>query len=105
MWPFFCSHFLNGNNTSRTLSLFTSLSFISFDISKVYIMSSPTSLSSPALHSFFNKEKTSAETTTKLDIISFIRDDDHIQRLDEKNWQCLWCNQTFQVMDALIFSG
>ena len=63
-------------------------------------MSSPRSQSSPALHSFFNKEKTSAETTTKLDIISSIWDDDHIQRLDEKNWQCLWCNQTFQGINA-----
>ena len=47
-------------------------------------MLSPTSQSSPALHSFFNKEKTSAETTNKLDIISSIWDDDHIQRLDKK---------------------
>ena len=46
--------------------------FISVDISKVYVMSSPTSQSSPEFHSFFNKEKTSAETATKLDIISSI---------------------------------
>ena len=58
--------------------------FISVDISKVYVMSSPTSQSSPAFHSFFNKEKTSAETATKLDFISSIWDDDHIKRLDEK---------------------
>ena len=63
-------------------------------------MSSPRNQSSPALHSFLNKEKTSAETTTKLDIISFIWDDYHIQRPDEKNWQCLWCNQTFQGINA-----
>ena len=63
-------------------------------------MPSPTSQSSPALHSFFNKEKTSAETATKLDIISYIWDDDRIRRLDEKNWQCLWCNQTFQGINA-----
>ena len=47
-------------------------------------MSSPTSQSSPAFHSFFNKEKTSAETATKLDIIPSIWDDDHIRRLDKK---------------------
>ena len=34
--------------------------------------------------SFFNKEKTSAETETKLEFISSIWDDDHILRLDEK---------------------
>ena len=45
---------------------------------------------------FSIRKKTSAETATKLDLISFIWDDDHIWRLDEKNWQCLWCNQTFQ---------
>ena len=59
-------------------------------------MSSPTSQSSPAYYSFFNKEKTSAETATKLDFVSSIWDDDHIRRLDEKNWQYLWCNQSFQ---------
>ena len=58
--------------------------FISVDISKVYVMSYLTSQYSPAFHSFFNKEKTSAETSTKLDFISSIWDDDHIQRLDEK---------------------
>ena len=59
-------------------------------------MQSPTSQSSPEFHSSFNKEKTSAETETRLDFISSIWDDDHIWRLDEKNWQCLWCNQCFQ---------
>ena len=47
-------------------------------------MSSPTSQSSPEFHSFFNKEKISAETATKLNIISSIWDDDHIRRVDEK---------------------
>ena len=74
--------------------------FISFGISKFYVMLSPTSQSYPEFHSFFNKEKTSAETATKLDIISSIWDDDHIRRVDEKNWQCLWCNQIFQGINA-----
>ena len=74
--------------------------FISVDTSKVYVMSYPTSRPFPAFHSFFNKEKTSAETATKLDFISSIWDDDHIRRLDEKNWQCLWCNQNFQGTNA-----
>ena len=63
-------------------------------------MSSTTSQYSPAFHAFFNKEKKSAETTTKLNFISSICDDDHIRRLYEKNWQCLWCNQTFQGINA-----
>ena len=33
---------------------------------------------------------------TKLDFISSIWDDDHIWKLDEKNWQCVWCNQFFK---------
>ena len=49
--------------------------FISVDISKVYVMSSPTRQSSPAFYSFFKKEKKSAETATKLDFISSIWDD------------------------------
>ena len=27
-------------------------------------------------------------------------DDDHILRLDENNWQCLWCNYTFHGINA-----
>ena len=38
--------------------------FISVDISKVYVMSYPTSQSYPAFHSFFNNENISAETAT-----------------------------------------
>ena len=63
-------------------------------------MLSTTSQSSPVFHSFSNKEKTSAEIATKLDFISSIWDDDRIRRLDEHNWQCLWCNQTFQGINA-----
>ena len=74
--------------------------FLSVVISKVYILSSTTSQSSPAFHSFFNMKKTSAETATNLDFISSIWDDDHIRRQDEKNWKCLWCNQTFQGINA-----
>ena len=63
-------------------------------------MSSPTSQSSPAFHSFFNKEKTSAETATKIYFIPSMWDDDQIWKLDEKNWQYLWCNQSFQGITA-----
>ena len=35
-------------------------------------------------HSIFNKEKTSAETETRLNIISYLWDDVHIMSLDEK---------------------
>ena len=76
--------FFLANNTSRTLSFLQVELFISVDISKVYVMLSPTSQYYPEFHSFFNKEKTSAETATKLNFISSIWDDDHIWRLDEK---------------------
>ena len=54
-------------------------------------MSSTTSQSSSTFYLFFNKEKTSAETKTKLDLIISIWDDDHILRLDEKydNTYCI----------------
>ena len=63
-------------------------------------MSDTTSQSSSKFHSFFNKEKTSAETEAKLDFILSIWDDDHILRLDEKKWQCLWLNTIFQGINA-----
>ena len=58
--------------------------FSSVDIMIVSVMSSTTSQFSSAFHSFFNNEKTSAETETKLYFVSSIWDDDHIMRLDEK---------------------
>ena len=63
-------------------------------------MSSTTSQSSLSFHLFFNKVKASAETETKLDLISSIWDNDHILRLDEKNRKCLWCNTSFQGINA-----
>ena len=80
---FFSSFFLPTINQELFYYLHVGY-FLSVVISKVYIMSSITSQSSPAFHSFFNKEKTSAETATKLDFISSIWDDDHIRRLEEK---------------------
>ena len=43
-----------------------------------------TSQSSSVFHSFFNIEKTSAETETNLDFILSIWDNDRILRLDKK---------------------
>ena len=63
-------------------------------------MSSTANQSSSKFHSFFNKENTSAETKTKLDFILYIWDDDHILKLDENNCQCLWCNTSFQGINA-----
>ena len=45
---------------------------------------------------YFNKEKTSAETETRIYFVSSIWDDDHILRLDEKNFWCLCCPKVFQ---------
>ena len=53
-----------------------------------YIMYIPTSQSSSKFRSLFNEEKARAEIFTKLDFISSIWDDDHIQRLNENNWKC-----------------
>ena len=38
----------------------------------------------------------------KLNFISFhlFEGGDHILRLDENNWQCLWCTKVFQVINA-----
>ena len=70
--------------------------FFPVDIIKVPVMSSTTRQYSSAFYSFFKKQKTSAETKTKLYFISSIWDNDNILRLDEKNWQCLWCDTRFQ---------
>ena len=46
-------------------------------------------------HSLFNNENTFAETEKNIDFISSIWDDDHILRLDENNWKCLWSTKAF----------
>ena len=63
-------------------------------------MLSSASPSFSKFHPFFNKEKTSTETKTKLDFISSIWDDYHILRLDEKNWQWLLCTKLLQGINA-----
>ena len=51
--------------------------------------------------SFFSQQgKEKFRTETMLDFISFILYDDQILRLDEKNWQWLWCNTRFQGISA-----
>ena len=96
IWPFFLLFLFSCQQYIHFFHYLQVEFFISFLNSKFYIMSSITSQSSPAFHQFINKEKTSTETATKLNFISSIWDDDHIRRLDVENWQCLWCNQTFQ---------
>ena len=63
---------------------------------KMFIISSSPSQSSSKFNSLFNNENICAETETKLYFISSIWDDDQIIRLDENNWQCLWCDTSFQ---------
>ena len=66
----------------------------------VYIIYASTSQYLSSFHSLFNNEKACAEKETKLDFISSIWDDDHIQMFDENKWQCLWCNKIFQGINA-----
>ena len=89
LFIFWCCFFL-ANVTAKTLSFFTSWNFSQVDIIKFSIMSSSTSQYSSNFHSFFNKEKTCAETETKIDLISSLWVDDQMLRLDETNRKCLW---------------
>ena len=52
------------------------------------------------IHSFFNKEKTRAETETRIYLISSIWGDNHIMSLNENNWKFLWYNKVFQGINA-----
>ena len=60
------------------------------------------SASQPLLkcYTLFNNEKTYSETKTRIYFISSIWDDDQIMRLDENTWKCLWCNTSFQGINA-----
>ena len=59
-------------------------------------MSASASQSLSNFHLLFHYDKECAKTETMLGFISHIRDNDHINRVGENNWQCLWYNKTFQ---------
>ena len=79
---------------------FTGWHIYQVDIIKISIMSSSASQYYSKTHSIFNKGNKCAETDTKLYLISSIWDDDNILRLDEKNWQWLWCTKVSQGINA-----
>ena len=63
-------------------------------------MSSSSSQLLSKYHPLFDSENTCVETETNLDFISSIWDYDHILRLGGNKWQYLWCNKTFQRINA-----
>ena len=88
------------NVTAKAHSFFTSCKIFSSWHNKFSIISSYASQSLSRYHYLFNNKNTCAEIETKINFISSIWDDDHILRHDEKNWQCLWCNTSFQGINA-----
>ena len=82
--------------TFKIISLSTCYNCSQVNNIKFSIVSSFTSQSLSKFYSFSINGNTCAETESKLIIISYIWDDDHIHWVDENNWQLLWRNTSFQ---------
>ena len=97
--PFSCQcYFPPANVTAKTLSLFMSCNFSQFDIIKFSIMSSYASQSlSNLIRCLLMKIHMKKKN---LDCILSIWDDDHIHRVDETNWRCLWFNKISQGINS-----
>ena len=59
-------------------------------------MSDSSSNSSPQIHHMFWKSVFLPGMNQELNFISSIWEDDHIEKLDNNHWECLWCDNTFQ---------
>ena len=68
-------------------------------------MSDPSRTPSSKYHHPFCKTESSPGKNDILDFISSICDDDHIERLDNNTWKCLWCDIKFQVINAIKALG
>ena len=63
-------------------------------------MSDSYSNSSPLIHHMFRKSDFPPGMNQKLDFISFIWEDDRIEKPDNNQCKCIWCNNTFRGINA-----
>ena len=51
-------------------------------------------------HLLFGRKPLNSDNIAVLTSIKLIWDDDHIEKLEDNQWKCLWCNFTFQGINA-----
>ena len=63
-------------------------------------MADPHGNSPSKYHLLFGRKSSNSKNIALLTSIKSIWDDDHIEKLEDNQWKCLWCDFTFQGVDA-----
>ena len=63
-------------------------------------MADPHGNSPSKYHLFFGRKPSNSKNIVVLTSIKSIWDDDHIEKLEDNQWKCLWCDFTFQRINA-----
>ena len=63
-------------------------------------MADPHGDSSSKYHLLFGRKSSNSKNIAVLTSIKSIWDDDHIEKLEDNKWKCLWCDFTFQGINS-----
>ena len=63
-------------------------------------MEDPHGNSPSKYHLFFGRKPSNSKNIVVLTSIKSIWDDDHIEKLEDNQWKCLWCDLKFQWINA-----
>ena len=63
-------------------------------------MADPYGNSPSKYHILFSRKSSNSSNIKVLSSISSIWEDDHIDKLENNQWKCLWCNVKFQGINA-----
>ena len=74
--------------------------FCSPFIKQYFDMEDPPSNLPSKYHHLFSLKPSHVDSIEVISYISSIWEDDHIERLENNQWKCLWCNIEFQVINA-----
>ena len=63
-------------------------------------MADPSGNSPSKYHLLFSRKPSNSGNISVLSSISFISEDDHIEKLENNQWKCIWCDVKFQGINA-----
>ena len=63
-------------------------------------MADPHENSPSKYHLHFGRKPSNSKKIAVLTSIKSIWDDDHIEKLEDNKWKCIWCDFTFQGVNA-----
>ena len=66
----------------------------------LFFMYDPSSNSSSEIHHLFHKKYSYSRIDVVIHFIYSVWLDDHIEKIDNNEWKCLWCGKTFQGINS-----